>query len=98
MTQEINNLLPLTINLRPLSPLELANLPILANIKRAVADPNCMLNVMICLGQAFWHQGTPAVIDGWLWELVSVTDGYLLSWYQANCSEEVFFRVRKKTQ
>ena len=26
-------------------------------------------HVMIRLGQAFWHQGTPAVIDGQLWEL-----------------------------
>jgi len=26
------------------------------------------------------------------------TDGYPLSWYQANCSEEVSFRVRKRTQ
>ena len=25
--------------------------------------------VMICLGQAFWHQETVAVIDGRLWEL-----------------------------
>jgi len=25
--------------------------------------------VMIYLGQVFWHQGTTAVIDGWLWEL-----------------------------
>jgi len=29
---------------------------------------------------------------------VSATDGYLLSQYQANCSEEVSFRVRKRTR
>ena len=30
--------------------------------------------------------------------LVSVTNGHLLSQYEANCSEEVSFRVRKRTQ
>ena len=29
---------------------------------------------------------------------MSATDGYLLSRYQANCSEEVSFRVRKRTR
>ena len=27
---------------------------------------------MIHLGQAFWHQGTTAVIDGQLWELAVI--------------------------
>ena len=31
--------------------------------------------VMICLGQAFWHQGMPAVIDGRPWELVVIPLG-----------------------
>jgi len=30
---------------------------------------NQTLDVMIRLGQAFWHQKTAAVIDEWLWEL-----------------------------
>ena len=31
-------------------------------------------------------------------EWLLATDSYPLSWYQANCSEEVSFRVRKRTR